>query len=54
LVNHALREGNQCADYFAKLDASSDVEFLRHESPPMNLKNLLQSDALVLALYTKK
>ena len=27
-VNHTLREENQCADFFAKLDASSDVEFL--------------------------
>jgi len=45
VVNYTLREGNQCADFFAKLGASSDVEFLRHESPPVNLKNLLQSDA---------
>jgi len=45
MVNHTLREGNQCAEFFAKLVAFSDVEFLRNESPPMNLKNSLQSDA---------
>jgi len=45
MIHHTLREGNQCADFFAKLGASSDVEFLQHESPPVNLKNLLQSDA---------
>ena len=45
LVNHTLRDGNQCADFFAKLGASSDVEFLRHKSPPMNLKIFLQSYA---------
>lgn len=59
MVNHTLREGNQCADFFAKLRASSDVEFFRHESPSMNLKNLLQSDAAeiflsLLTLYNKK
>ncbi|AES78311.2 hypothetical protein MTR_7g027170 [Medicago truncatula] len=59
MVNHTLREENQCADFFAKLRASSDVEFLRHESPLMNLKNLLQNDVAeiflsVLALYNKK
>jgi ribonuclease HI len=31
---HTLREGNQCADFFAKLGASSDVDFLIHVSPP--------------------
>jgi len=41
---HTIKEGNQCADFFAKLGASSDVEFLRHESPSVNLKNSLQSD----------
>jgi ribonuclease HI len=29
---HTLREGNQCADFFAKLGASSDVGFLTHVS----------------------
>jgi hypothetical protein len=45
MVNHTLKEGNQCADFFAKLSASSDVEFLWHESYLVNLKNLIQSDA---------
>jgi len=31
MVNYTLREVNQCADFFAKLGASSDVEFLWHE-----------------------
>jgi len=44
MVNHTLRKENQCADFFAKLGASYDVDFLRHESSPVNLKNLLESD----------
>jgi ribonuclease HI len=31
---HTLREGNQCADFFAKLGASSDVDFFTRVSPP--------------------
>jgi hypothetical protein len=30
---HTLREGNQCADFFAKLGASLDGDFLTHTSP---------------------
>jgi len=43
MVYHTFREGNQSADFLAKLKASSNVEFLRHESSPMNLVHLLQS-----------
>ncbi|MCI26345.1 replication protein A1-like protein, partial [Trifolium medium] len=31
---HTLKEGNQCANFFAKLGTSSDVDFSRHDSPP--------------------
>ncbi|PNX82695.1 replication A1-like protein [Trifolium pratense] len=31
---HMLREGNQCADFFAKLGAFSDADYLTHTSPP--------------------
>jgi hypothetical protein len=43
---HTLREGNQCADFFAKLEASSDVDFLTHASPPENIRDLLRNDAI--------
>jgi len=44
MVNHTLREGNQCEDFLGKLGVRTNVEFLCHESPPTNLKNLLQSN----------
>lgn len=40
-VCHTLREGNQCADFLAKLGASSDVDLLIHDSPPDGLLNLI-------------
>ncbi|MCI50277.1 glucan 13-beta-glucosidase, partial [Trifolium medium] len=43
---HTLREGNQCADFFAKLGATSDVDFLTHASPPEDIRDLLRNDAL--------
>jgi ribonuclease HI len=43
-VSHTLREGNQCADFMTKLGVSSDVDLLLHESPPVDLINLLRSD----------
>jgi ribonuclease HI len=43
---HTLREGNQCADFFAKLGASSDVDFLTHASPLENIRDLLRNDAI--------
>jgi hypothetical protein len=33
-LHHTLREGNQCADFFAKLGVSSDADFFIHVSPP--------------------
>jgi 3-mercaptopyruvate sulfurtransferase SseA len=33
-LHHTLREGNQCADFFAKLGVSSDADFLTYASPP--------------------
>ena len=44
-LHHTLREGNQCADYFAKLGASSDVDILIHQSPPDDLRPMLRNDA---------
>jgi hypothetical protein len=32
-VSHTLREGNQSADFMAKLEASSDVGLLLREAP---------------------
>jgi ribonuclease HI len=45
-LHHTLREGNQCADFVAKLGASSDVYFLTHASPPEGLCDLLRNDAM--------
>lgn len=44
-LNHTLREGNQSADYLAKLGAMSDVNVLIHQSPPDELCPLLKNDA---------
>jgi hypothetical protein len=43
---HTLREGNQCADFFAKLGASLDVDFLTHAFPPEGIRDLLRNDAI--------
>ncbi|CAJ2635885.1 unnamed protein product [Trifolium pratense] len=43
---HTLREGNQCADFFAKLGASSDADFTNHDCPPEGVQDLLKNDAL--------
>jgi ribonuclease HI len=43
---HSLREGNQCADFMAKLGASNDVELTIHSSPPEELLPLLKKDEL--------
>jgi len=45
-VSHTLREGNQSADFMAKLGASSDVGLLLHEAPPTGLITLLRSDVV--------
>jgi ribonuclease HI len=36
-IHHCLREGNQCADFFAKLGANSNEEFTSHATPPTDL-----------------
>jgi ribonuclease HI len=45
-VHHCLREGNQCADFMAKLGASSNEECLVHASPPHELLVLIRNDAI--------
>ena len=44
-MNHTLWKGNQYADFLAKLGASSNFEFLCHESSPTDHLNFLRSDA---------
>jgi len=44
------KEGNQCADFMAKLEVSSDVDLLLHESPPVIL--LIFLEAMPMALYS--
>ncbi|MCH80847.1 replication protein A1-like protein, partial [Trifolium medium] len=43
-VCYTLREGNQCADFLAKLGASSDNDLLIHNSSPEDMLDLLRSD----------
>ncbi|XP_024634605.1 uncharacterized protein [Medicago truncatula] len=45
-VHHCLREGNQCADYLAKLGASSNEVCLFHATPPHELLDLIRFDAI--------
>jgi ribonuclease HI len=45
-LHHTLREGNQCADFLAKLGASSDVKLMTHMQPPDELRPLLSIDAI--------
>ncbi|XP_024642131.1 uncharacterized protein [Medicago truncatula] len=45
-LHHTLREGNQCAIYFAKLGAISDAQFVVHQSPPTDLLPMLRADAM--------
>lgn len=44
-LRHTLREGNHCADFFAKLGAGADARLLLHSSPPDDLRPLLRNDA---------
>jgi hypothetical protein len=43
---HILRERNQYAEFFANLEASSDVGFLTYDSPPADVYDLLKNDAI--------
>ncbi|XP_024628661.1 uncharacterized protein [Medicago truncatula] len=45
-IHHCLREGNQCADFFAKTGASSNEEFISYASPPEDLIPLIRNDAM--------
>jgi len=45
-LHHTLREGNQCADFLAKLGASSNDKLLTHSQPPDELRPLIRLDAL--------
>jgi hypothetical protein len=45
-LHHTLREENQCADFFAKLEASSDADFLTHALSPEGVRDLLKNDAM--------
>jgi len=44
-ISHALREGNHCADFLAKLGATSNIDLIRHDSPPSKLLPLFRNDA---------
>jgi len=45
-LQHSLIEGNQCADFLAKLRASNDDELSIHSSPLEDLLPLLRTDEL--------
>jgi len=44
-IQHSLREENQCANFIAKLEASSNDDFLIHSSPPKDLLALLRNNS---------
>jgi len=46
VIQHTLREGNQCADYMAKLGAASDNNFLVHSSATQGLLDMIRMDAM--------
>jgi ribonuclease HI len=45
-LRHCLREGNQCADFMAKLGASSNEGYQIHASPPNDLLDYIRNDAI--------
>lgn len=45
-IHHCLREGNQCADFMAKLGATSNTEYHHHATPPHALLPLIRTDAV--------
>jgi hypothetical protein len=45
LFEHTFREGNRCADYLAKLGATSNSSLVIISVPPLELTSLLQADA---------
>lgn len=44
-ITHNCREGNQCADFLAKLGANSGVAMMVIQEPPTGLQPLLAADA---------
>jgi ribonuclease HI len=50
-IQHCLREGNQCADFFAKLGANSNEDFTIHDSSPADLLPVIKSDAMGVAFH---
>lgn len=45
-IQHCLRERNQCADFMAKLGASSNEDFTIYSAPPADLLPLIRNDAM--------
>lgn len=45
-IQHTLREGNECADWMAKLGATSDTSFAIWDNCPHPLSTILLADAL--------
>jgi len=46
IICHILHERNQCADFMAKLRASSNMDLLLHDSPLEDLWSLPNIDAV--------
>ena len=45
-IHHCLREGNQCADFLAKLGATSNEEFSTYDTAPNDLIPLIRNDEM--------
>jgi hypothetical protein len=44
---HTLKEGNQCADLFAKFGNFSNANFSTHVSSPEAVHDFLKNDAII-------
>ncbi|KAF7831938.1 ribonuclease H [Senna tora] len=45
-ITHIFREGNQCADFMAKLGSASDDDYVIWDSPPDGIGHLLLADRM--------
>lgn len=52
-IQHTLREGNQCADFLAKMGSRFEDKWCCIDVPPVDLHPLLLADAMGV-VYTRK
>jgi hypothetical protein len=52
-LHHIFREENQYADFFAKLKAPLDADFLYRVSPPKNVRGLFRNNITEIFFFHK-